>query len=142
MRPKNQHVWVLTDDMYEHLLYDGRTFYTPAQVEPASYERTLTLNGFSKAYCMTGWRLGYAGGPEPLIKTMCKLQSQSTSNPSSITQWAGVEALERPAGFHPAQRQGLQGAARPRGVDAEPGQRHQVPEAGGRVLRLSLLRRA
>jgi aspartate aminotransferase len=105
MRPKNQHVWVLTDDMYEHLLYDGRTFYTPAQVEPALYERTLTLNGFSKAYCMTGWRLGYAGGPEPLIKTMCKLQSQSTSNPSSITQWAGVEALNGPQDFIPRNNQ-------------------------------------
>ena len=101
MRPKNRHVWVLTDDMYEHLLYDDRVFYTPAQVEPALYERTLTLNGFSKAYCMTGWRLGYAGGPEPLIKTMCKLQSQSTSNPSSITQWAGVEALNGPQDFIP-----------------------------------------
>jgi aspartate aminotransferase len=101
MRPKNAHVWVLTDDMYEHLLYDGRIFYTPAQVEPGLYERTLTLNGFSKAYCMTGWRLGYAGGAEPLIKTMCKLQSQSTSNPSSITQWAGVEALNGPQDFIP-----------------------------------------
>ena len=101
MDRKNAHVWVLTDDMYEHLLYDGRTFYTPAQVEPGLYERTLTLNGFSKAYCMTGWRLGYAGGAEPLIKTMCKLQSQSTSNPSSITQWAGVEALNGPQDFIP-----------------------------------------
>jgi len=101
MAPKNRHVWVLTDDMYEHLLYDDRTFYTPAQVEPTLYERTLTMNGFSKAYCMTGWRLGYAGGPEPLIKTMCKLQSQSTSNPSSITQWAGVEALSGPQDFIP-----------------------------------------
>jgi aspartate aminotransferase len=96
---KHPHVWVLTDDMYEHLLYDDNVFYTPAQVEPGLYERTLTLNGFSKAYCMTGWRLGYAGGPEPLIKTMCKLQSQSTSNPSSITQWAGVEALTGPQDF-------------------------------------------
>jgi aspartate aminotransferase len=96
---RHPHVWVLTDDMYEHLLYDDNVFYTPAQVEPGLYERTLTLNGFSKAYCMTGWRLGYAGGPEPLIKTMCKLQSQSTSNPSSITQWAGVEALTGPQDF-------------------------------------------
>jgi aspartate aminotransferase len=100
-RPKNSHVWVLTDDMYEHLLYDDHKFYTPAQVEPGLYERTLTMNGFSKAYCMTGWRLGYAGGPEPLIKTMCKLQSQSTSNPSSITQWAGVEALSGSQDFIP-----------------------------------------
>ncbi len=101
MRPKNKHVWVLTDDMYEHLLYDDHKFYTAAQVEPALYERTLTMNGFSKAYCMTGWRLGYAAGPELLIKTMCKLQSQSTSNPSSITQWAGVEALNGPQDFIP-----------------------------------------
>ena len=99
MQPKNKHVWVLTDDMYEHLIYDGHKFYTPAQVEPGLYDRTLTMNGLSKAYCMTGWRLGYAAGPEPLIKAMGKLQSQSTSNPSSITQWAGVEALNGPQGF-------------------------------------------
>ena len=71
---KHKHVWVLTDDMYEHLLYDGLKFFTPAQVEPGLYDRTLTMNGLSKAYCMTGWRLGYAGGPEQLIKAMCKLQ--------------------------------------------------------------------
>jgi aspartate aminotransferase len=96
---KHPHVWILSDDMYEHLLYDGLKFYTPAQVEPGLYDRTLTMNGFSKAYCMTGWRLGYAAGPEQLIKTMCKLQSQSTSNPSSIVQWAGVEALNGPQDF-------------------------------------------
>ena len=96
---KHPHVWVLTDDMYEHLLYDGLKFYTPAQVEPTLYDRTLTMNGLSKAYCMTGWRLGYAGGPEPLVKAMCKLQSQSTSNPCSITQWAAVEALNGPQDF-------------------------------------------
>ncbi len=99
MTDKNRHVWVLTDDIYEHLLYDGLKFATPAEVEPGLYERTLTMNGLSKAYCMTGWRLGYAGGPEPLIKAMCKLQSQSTSNPTSITQWAGVEALNGPQDF-------------------------------------------
>ena len=96
---KHPHVWVLTDDMYEHLLYDGLEFCTPAQVEPGLYDRTLTMNGLSKAYCMTGWRLGYAAGPEVLIKAMCKLQSQSTSNPSSITQWAAVEALNGPQDF-------------------------------------------
>jgi len=99
MQPKNRHVWVLTDDMYEHLLYDGLKFFTAAQVEPGLYERTLTMNGLSKAYCMTGWRMGYAAGPEPLIKAMCKLQSQSTSNPCSITQWAAVEALNGPQDF-------------------------------------------
>lgn len=96
---KHKHVWVLTDDMYEHLLYDGLKFATIVQVEPGLYDRTLTMNGLSKAYCMTGWRLGYAAGPEPLIKAMCKLQSQSTSNPSSIVQWAGVEALNGPQDF-------------------------------------------
>jgi aspartate aminotransferase len=101
MTPKNKHVWVLTDDMYEHLIYDGLKFYTPAQIEPGLYERTLTMNGLSKTYCMTGWRMGYGAGPEPLIKTMCKLQSQSTSNPSSISQWAAVEALNGPQDFIP-----------------------------------------
>ena len=96
---KHPHVWVLTDDMYEHLVYDDFEFSTVAQVEPSLYERTLTLNGVSKAYCMTGWRLGYAGGPELLIKAMATLQSQSTTNPSSITQWASVEALDGPQDF-------------------------------------------
>ena len=96
---KHPHVWVLTDDMYEHLIYDGLKFATPVQVEPKLYDRTLTMNGLSKTYCMTGWRLGYAAGPEALIKAMCKLQSQSTSNPSSIVQWAGVEALNGPQDF-------------------------------------------
>jgi aspartate aminotransferase len=96
---KHPHVWVLTDDMYEHLIYDGLKFASVAEVEPKLYERTLTMNGLSKAYCMTGWRLGYAAGPENLIKAMCKLQSQSTSNPSSIVQWAGVEALNGPQDF-------------------------------------------
>jgi aspartate aminotransferase len=96
---KHPHVWVLTDDMYEHLVYDDFHFVTPAQAEPRLYERTLTMNGVSKAYCMTGWRIGYAAGPEPLIKAMAKLQSQSTSNPSSISQWAAVEALNGPQDF-------------------------------------------
>jgi aspartate aminotransferase len=96
---RHPHVWVLTDDMYEHLVYDDFKFVTPAQVEPALYERTLTMNGVSKAYCMTGWRIGYGAGPETLIKAMAKLQSQSTSNPSSIAQWAAVEALNGPQDF-------------------------------------------
>ena len=96
---RHPHVWVLTDDIYEHLTYDDFKFVTPAQVEPKLYERTLTMNGVSKAYCMTGWRIGYGAGPEPLIKAMSKLQSQSTSNPSSIAQWAAVEALNGPQDF-------------------------------------------
>ena len=96
---KHPHVWVLSDDMYEHLVYDDFEFVTPAQVEPALYDRTLTMNGVSKAYCMTGWRIGYAGGPEALIKAMSKLQSQSTSNPSSVSQWAAVEGLNGPQHF-------------------------------------------
>ena len=96
---KHPHVWVMTDDMYEHLVYDNFEFTTPAQVEPRLYDRTLTVNGVSKAYCMTGWRIGYAGGPVQLIKAMATIQSQSTSNPSSIAQWAAVEALNGPQGF-------------------------------------------
>ncbi len=95
------HVWVMTDDMYEHLVYDDFVFSTPAEVEPALYERTLTVNGTSKAYCMTGWRIGYAGGPEILIKAMATIQSQSTSNPSAVSQWAAVEALNGPQDFIP-----------------------------------------
>ena len=90
---RHPHVWVMTDDMYEHLAYGNFRFCTPAQVEPGLYERTLTCNGVSKAYAMTGWRIGYAAGPEVLIGGMRKIQSQSTSNPCSISQWAAVEAL-------------------------------------------------
>lgn len=90
---RHPHVWVMSDDMYEHLSYDGFEFCTPAEVEPALYERTLTTNGVSKAYAMTGWRIGYAAGPEKLIGAMRKIQSQSTSNPCTISQWAAVEAL-------------------------------------------------
>src|SRR5580765_102627 len=98
---KHPHVHVMTDDMYEHLVYDDFVFTTPAQVEPALYPRTLTVNGCSKAYCMAGWRIGYAGGPEPLIKAMAMIQSQSTSNPAAVSQWAAVEALDGPQDFIP-----------------------------------------
>jgi len=91
--------WILTDDMYEHLVYDDFKFATIAQVEPRLYERTLTMNGVSKAYAMTGWRIGYAAGPEPLIKAMAKVMSQTTSNPCSIAQWAAVEALSGTQSF-------------------------------------------
>ncbi|GAA4227329.1 aspartate aminotransferase [Sagittula marina] len=96
---RHPHVWIMSDDMYEHLAYDGFQFVTPAQVEPELYDRTLTVNGVSKAYAMTGWRIGYAGGPEHLIAAMRKIQGQSTTNPSSISQWAAVEALTGPQDF-------------------------------------------
>jgi len=96
---RHPHVHVMSDDMYEHLVYDDFVFTTPAQIEPRLYERTLTVNGVSKAYCMTGWRIGFAGGPEPLIKSMAMIQSQSTSNPAAVSQWAAVEALNGPKDF-------------------------------------------
>ncbi|MDJ0893729.1 MAG: pyridoxal phosphate-dependent aminotransferase [Alphaproteobacteria bacterium] len=96
---RHSHVWVLTDDMYEHIVYDSFEFSTIAQVEPALYERTLTLNGVSKAYCMTGWRVGYAAGPVELVKAMNKIQSQSTTHTSSISQAAAVAALNGPQDF-------------------------------------------
>jgi len=96
---KHPQVWILTDDMYEHLVYGGFEYLTIAQVAPDLYDRTLTVNGVSKAYAMTGWRIGYAGGPKPLIDLMRKVASQTTSNPSSISQWAAVEALNGPQDF-------------------------------------------
>lgn len=96
---QHPHVWILTDDMYEHLVYGGFDYVTIAQVAPDLYDRTLTVNGVSKAYAMTGWRIGYAGGPKPLIDLMRKVASQTTSNPSTISQWAAVEALNGPQDF-------------------------------------------
>ena len=96
---RHPHVWVMTDDMYEHLVYDDFEFTTLAQVEPALYDRTLTVNGVSKAYAMTGWRIGYAAGPMELIKAMDMIQSQQTSGACSIAQWASVEALNGPQDF-------------------------------------------
>jgi len=93
---RHPHVWIMCDDMYEHLVFDDREFATIAQVEPQLFDRTLTVNGVSKAYAMTGWRIGYAGGPKELIRNMAKLQSQTTSNPCSISQAAAVEALTGP----------------------------------------------
>ncbi len=98
---RHEQVWVLSDDIYEHLTYDDFVFTTIAQVEPRLLDRTLTVNGVSKAYAMTGWRIGYAAGPEPLIKAMAKLQSQSASNAASISQWASVEALNGTQDFIP-----------------------------------------
>ena len=98
---KHPHVWMLTDDMYEHLVYGGFKFHTVVEVEPGLYDRTLTMNGVSKAYAMTGWRIGYCAGPLPLIAAMAKLQSQSATNATSISQWASVEALNGTQDFIP-----------------------------------------
>ena len=105
---RHPHVWVLPDDMYEHLTYGDFKFVTPAQVEPRLYERTLTMNGVSKAYAMTGWRIGYAAGPEMLIRAMDMIQGQQTSGACSIAQWAAVEALNGPQDFIPASRKAFQ----------------------------------
>ena len=96
---RHPHVWVMSDDMYEHLVFDDFEFFSPAQIEPGLYERTLTVNGVSKAYAMTGWRIGYGAGPKFLIDAMRKIQSQSTSNPCTVSQWAAVEALNGPQDF-------------------------------------------
>ncbi len=96
---RHPHVWVMTDDMYEFIVYDGFKFATIAAVAPDLFERTLTLNGLSKAYCMTGWRVGYAAGPIELIKAMNMLQSQSTTSTSTLSQWAAVAALNGDHGF-------------------------------------------
>jgi aspartate aminotransferase len=106
---KNPHVWVLTDDMYEHLVFGDFVYTTPAQVEPGLYERTLTMNGVSKAYAMTGWRIGYAAGPEKLIKAMDMIQGQQTSGACSIAQWAAVEALNGSQEFIPMSRKVFEG---------------------------------
>jgi aspartate aminotransferase len=106
---RHPHVWVMADDMYEHIVYDDFKFTTIAQVEPALYERTLTVNGCSKAYSMTGWRIGFAGGPSWLIKAMAKLQSQSTSNPCSIAQAAATAALNGDQSFLAARNDAFKG---------------------------------
>ncbi|GAC1331799.1 MAG: pyridoxal phosphate-dependent aminotransferase [Beijerinckiaceae bacterium] len=105
---KHPHVWVLTDDMYEHLVYGDFVFTTPAQVEPALYERTLTMNGVSKTYAMTGWRIGYGAGPDKLIKAMDMLQGQQTSGACSIAQWAALEALTGPQDFIPKSKKAFE----------------------------------
>ncbi len=106
---RHPHVWVMSDDMYEHLVFDDFQFCTPAEIEPGLYDRTLTCNGVSKAYAMTGWRIGYAGGPVSLIKAMGTIQSQSTSNPCSVSQYAALEALSGPQEFLADWRKVFQG---------------------------------
>jgi aspartate aminotransferase len=116
---RHPHVWVLTDDMYEHLVYDGFEFCTPAQVEPGLYERTLTCNGVSKAYAMTGWRIGYAGGPVELIKAMAQDPVAVDLEPVLDQPVGRGRGAERAAGLHPGQQRDLQAAPRPGGRDAE-----------------------
>ena len=134
-------VWVMSDDIYEHLVYDGFEFFTPAQLEPELYDRTLTINGVSKAYAMTGWRIGYGAGPVELIKAMATIQSQSTTNPSSVSQAAAVAALEGPQDFLEGWRELLPVAPRPRRRHAQPGPRHPLREPRGGLLRLPQRRR-
>jgi aspartate aminotransferase len=105
---KHPHVWVLTDDMYEHLTYGDFEFTTPVQVEPALKARTLTMNGVSKAYAMTGWRIGYAAGPAEIIKAMDMVQGQQTSGACTVAQWAAVEALNGPQDFIPRSRKAFE----------------------------------
>ena len=105
---RHPHVWVLPDDMYEHLTYGDFKFVTPAEIEPSLYDRTLTMNGVSKAYAMTGWRIGYAAGPEQLIKAMDMIQGQQTSGACTIAQWASVEALNGPQDFIATSRKAFQ----------------------------------
>ena len=135
---RHPQVWILTDDMYEHLVFGDFNSLTIAQVEPALYDRTLTMNGVSKAYAMTGWRIGYAAGPEPLIKAMAGDPAQTTSNPSCHLAMGGGGGAERDAGLHRRRRQAVQGTPQPVRLDAEPGQRHPLPDAGGGLLCLSV----
>ena len=134
---RHPQVWVLTDDIYEHVVYDDFAFVTPAAVEPRSYERTLTVNGVSKAYAMTGWRVGYGGGPKRLIDAMNMMQSQSTTAHLSISQAAAVAALDGPQDFI-AERNATFKQRRDLVVaHAQRGARSRLPDAGRRVLRLS-----
>ena len=130
-------VWIFTDDIYEKLTYDGFKPATIVQVEPKLRDRTVTMNGCSKAYAMTGWRLGFAGAPVALIKAMDKLQSQSTSNTNTIAHGRGGGSADRAAGIDRGDAQDIRGAPQPGGGDAEQGARHLLPQAGGRVLRVS-----
>ena len=138
---RHPQVWILTDDMYEHLLYTDEPFATIAEVEPRLYERTLTMNGVSKTYAMTGWRIGYGAGPKPLIDAMVMIQGQQTSGACTIAQWAAIEALTGTQDFIPKFRKAFQERRDLVVSMLNQARGHQVPVAGGRVLRLSLLRR-
>jgi aspartate aminotransferase len=108
MRPKNKHVWVFADDIYEHLIYGGFEFTTPVQIEPNLMDRALTMNGMSKSYAMTGWRIGYAAAPDILIKALDLLHGQQTSGACTIAQWASVEALNGPQDHLPVFRKAFE----------------------------------
>ena len=138
---RHPQVWVLTDDMYEHLTYGDFEFVTPAQVEPNLYERTLTMNGVSKAYAMTGWRIGYAGGPEKLDQGDGLRAGPADLRRLLDRAMGGGRGARRTAGSPQGVQEGLRGAPRPRRLDAQPGEIPEVPDAGRRVLRLSVLRR-
>ena len=128
MLRRHPQVWVMTDDMYEHLVYDDFEYTTIAQVEPDLYDRTLTVNGVSKAYAMTGWRIGYAGGPKPLIDLMRKVARPDDVEPLVDQPVGRRRGAERAAGLHRRARRGLRGAPRSGRVDAEPGDGHPLPE--------------
>ena len=134
---KHPHVWVLTDDMYEHLTYGDFVFTTPAQVEPGLYERTLTMNGVSKAYAMTGWRIGYAGGPMPAHQGDGHDPEPADLGRLLDRPMGRRRGVERPAGLHREEQGDLPEPPRPRRLDAQPGERPQLPDAGRRLLRLS-----
>ena len=138
---RHPHVWVLTDDMYEHLVYGDFVFTTPVQVEPGLKPRTLTMNGVSKAYAMTGWRIGYAAGPSRAHQGDGHGPGPADLGRVHDRPMGFGRGAERAAGLHPRAPEGVRGAARPRRLDAQPGEAPQMPEAGGRVLRLSVLRR-
>ena len=138
---RHPHVWVLTDDMYEHLTYGDFEFTTPVQVEPGLKDRTLTMNGVSKAYAMTGWRIGYAAGPAAAHQGDGHGAGPADLGRLHHRAMGGGRGAERAAGLHPAEPQSVRGAPRPRRLDARPGAIAEMPEAGRRVLRLSLLRR-
>ena len=138
---RHPQVWVLTDDMYEHLVYGDFQFVTPAEVEPKLYERTLTMNGVSKAYAMTGWRIGYAAGPEHLIKAMDFVQGQQTSGASTIAQWAAVEALDGPQDHLPRFRKAFEDRRDLVVSMLNQAKGLRCPTPGRRLLRLPVLRR-
>ena len=124
---RHPHVWILSDDIYEHLVYDNFKFCTPAEVAPDLMDRTLTVNGVSKGFAMTGWRIGYAAGPQPLIAAMRTIQGQSTSNPCTVSQWAALEALNGPQDYIASNNILVSPAPRSGNCPAKRNRRHHLP---------------